>query len=127
VIKIDYEDGQGSGDILWRLGYQGDFTLTNGQSSDWVFAQHYPTFVSPNSTGVFNLEVSTMATTVSSMPTGISAAFPTSQFATAAFPLTKLMNRAKLQPYCGSTTLLLFSQTGEEVPSNWTTPMWFLA
>jgi len=57
VIKIDYEDGQGAGDILWRLGYQGDFTLTNGQSSDWFYAQHYPTYVSPNSTGVFNVEV----------------------------------------------------------------------
>lgn len=57
VIKIDYEIGQGTGDILWRLGNQGDFTLTNGQSPDWFYGQHYPTFVSPNSTGVFNLEV----------------------------------------------------------------------
>ena len=57
VLKIDYQNGQGSGVILWRLGYQGDFTLTNGQSPDWFYGQHYPTFVSPNSTGVFNLEV----------------------------------------------------------------------
>ena len=57
VIKIDYENGQGSGDILWRLGYQGDFTLTNGQSPDWFYAQHYPNLVSPNSTGVFDLVV----------------------------------------------------------------------
>jgi hypothetical protein len=57
VIKIDYQDGQGSGDILWRLGYQGDFTLTNGQIPDWFFAQHYPSIVSPNSTGVFQLGV----------------------------------------------------------------------
>jgi hypothetical protein len=57
VIKIDYENGQGSGDILWRLGYQGDFTLTNGQEPDWFYAQHYPDIVSPNSTGVFNLVV----------------------------------------------------------------------
>ncbi len=57
VIKIDYENGQGSGVILWRLGYQGDFTLTNGQTPDWFFAQHYPALVSPNSTGVFDLVV----------------------------------------------------------------------
>jgi len=55
VIKIDYENGQGSGDILWRLGYQGDFTLTNGQSPDWFYAQHYANIVSPNSAGIFNL------------------------------------------------------------------------
>jgi hypothetical protein len=55
VIKIDYENGQGQGGILWRLGYQGDFTLTNGQPPDWFYAQHYPNFVSPNSTGVFEL------------------------------------------------------------------------
>jgi len=57
VIKIDYENGQGNGDILWRLGYQGDFTLTNGQNPDWFFAQHYPSLASPNSTGTFNLVV----------------------------------------------------------------------
>jgi hypothetical protein len=57
VIKIDYEDGQGTGDILWHLGYQGDFSLTNGQDPDWFYAQHYANIVSPNSTGVFNLEV----------------------------------------------------------------------
>ena len=56
VLKIDYQDGQGSGDILWRLGPQGDFTLTNGGIDDWFYAQHYANFVSPNSTGVFNLD-----------------------------------------------------------------------
>jgi hypothetical protein len=57
VIKIDYENGQGAGDILWHLGYQGDFALTNGQDPDWFYAQHYASIVSPNSTGVFDLEV----------------------------------------------------------------------
>ena len=27
LVKIDYANGNGSGDILWHLGYQGDFTL----------------------------------------------------------------------------------------------------
>lgn len=41
VIKIDYNDGKGTGDILWKLGYQGDFTLINGTSPvDWQYAQH---------------------------------------------------------------------------------------
>jgi hypothetical protein len=57
VLKIDYENGQGTGNILWRLGYQGDFTLTNGQPSDWFYGQHYANILSPNSTGIYNLEV----------------------------------------------------------------------
>jgi hypothetical protein len=57
VIKIDYEDGQGTGDVIWHLGYQGDFTLTNGQNPDWFYAQHYANILSPNSTGVFQLGV----------------------------------------------------------------------
>jgi len=53
VVKIDYEDGQGSGDILWRFGYQGNFTMQNGGSADWPYAAHYPIILSPNSTGTF--------------------------------------------------------------------------
>lgn len=55
VIKIDYRDGTGTGDVIWRLGYQGDFTLTNGGPADWFYGQHAPIFLSSNSTGVFNL------------------------------------------------------------------------
>ena len=52
IIKIDYANGQGTGNILWRLGYQGDFTLLNSNSpSDWFFAQHSANIVSPNSIG----------------------------------------------------------------------------
>jgi arylsulfate sulfotransferase len=43
IIKIDYQNGKGSGDILWRLGYQGDFQLPQADApSDWFFAQHFP-------------------------------------------------------------------------------------
>jgi hypothetical protein len=56
VIKVDYNNGAGSGAVLWRLGYQGDFTLTNGtEPRDWFFGQHQPAFVSANTTGVFQL------------------------------------------------------------------------
>lgn len=58
VIKIDYANGHGSGDVLWRLGYQGDFTLLNSASpADWFYAQHFPIIVSPNSSGVFQLAI----------------------------------------------------------------------
>jgi arylsulfate sulfotransferase len=42
ILKIDYADGAGAGDILWRLGDDGDFAITGGDRSDWFFAQHYP-------------------------------------------------------------------------------------
>jgi len=46
IVKIDYENGAGSGDILWRLGYQGDFTLAGGDPRDWFYAQHNPNIIS---------------------------------------------------------------------------------
>ena len=57
LLKIDYANGQGSGDILWKLGYQGDFTLASGAPANWFYAQHYPDIISPNSTGDFLLAV----------------------------------------------------------------------
>jgi len=53
ILKIDYENGTGSGNILWHLGYQGDFALTNqGVPSDdpglWFGMQHFPIILSHN-------------------------------------------------------------------------------
>jgi arylsulfate sulfotransferase len=50
------QNGNGSGDILWKLGYQGDFALVGATYPiDWFYAQHAPKILSPNSTGVFSL------------------------------------------------------------------------
>jgi hypothetical protein len=58
VLKIDYENGAGTGNVIWHLGEGGDFTLTNGvDPTDWNYAQHYANFISPNTTGVFDLEL----------------------------------------------------------------------
>jgi arylsulfate sulfotransferase len=48
IIKIDYENGSGSGNILWRLGNQGDFALSGGDRSQWFYAQHFPSPVNVN-------------------------------------------------------------------------------
>jgi arylsulfate sulfotransferase len=48
VIKIDYANGTGSGDILWRLGREGDFTLLGGDPTEWFYAQHYPNLITTN-------------------------------------------------------------------------------
>jgi hypothetical protein len=55
VLKIDYQNGNGPGDIIWKLGYQGDFTLSTSVASDWFFAQHDPNIVTSNSTGAIQL------------------------------------------------------------------------
>ncbi len=63
IVKIDFNDGQGSGNILWRLGYQGDFRLldrngdTDNNPADWFYAQHGINYFSPNTTGVFRLGI----------------------------------------------------------------------
>jgi arylsulfate sulfotransferase len=51
VLKIDYNNGAGTGNLLWRLGYQGDFALTQNSvptddPSDWFSFQHFPSLVS---------------------------------------------------------------------------------
>ena len=33
LVKVDYTNGAGTGDILWHLGYQGDFTLLNADGT----------------------------------------------------------------------------------------------
>jgi arylsulfate sulfotransferase len=42
IIKIDYANGAGSGDVLWRLGPGGDFTLSTTDPAQWFYNQHYP-------------------------------------------------------------------------------------
>jgi hypothetical protein len=56
IIKINYEDGAGDGRVLWRFGGGGDFTLPAGQDPiEWNYGQHYPTVISPNSAGIYQL------------------------------------------------------------------------
>ena len=51
VMKIDYRSGAGTGDILWRMGVDGDFQV---QSSDptthWFSHQHTPNFLTDGQT-----------------------------------------------------------------------------
>jgi len=40
LVKIDFRNGAGSGDILWRLGADGDFALSGGEEDAWFSHQH---------------------------------------------------------------------------------------
>jgi hypothetical protein len=42
ILKIDYANGAGAGDILWRLGDGGDFSIATGNPADWFNGQHFP-------------------------------------------------------------------------------------
>lgn len=44
VIKIDYANGSGSGDVLWRLGKDGDFTIESDDPYPWFSHQHDANF-----------------------------------------------------------------------------------
>lgn len=58
VLKIDYQNGAGTGNIVWHLGEGGDFALQGATDpTDWFYAQHYANFTSPNTTGVISLEL----------------------------------------------------------------------
>lgn len=48
VVKIDYRNGAGTGQVLWRLGEEGDFTLTPDDPTEWFYGQHYPALISSN-------------------------------------------------------------------------------
>jgi hypothetical protein len=50
IIKIDYANGNGTGNVLWRLGNEGDFSISGGDPSQWFYAQHYPYLASEGGT-----------------------------------------------------------------------------
>jgi hypothetical protein len=50
ILKIDYSNGTGTGNVLWRLGFQGDLALTvSGIPTDdpslWFSFQHFPELI----------------------------------------------------------------------------------
>ena len=56
IIKINFLDGTGSGDVMWHLGEGGDFKLVGATDpTDWFYAQHGMSYFTPNTTGVFRL------------------------------------------------------------------------
>ena len=50
VIKIDYQQGAGSGNVVWRLGKDGDFQINSTDPFPWFSHQHDPQFLADNTT-----------------------------------------------------------------------------
>ena len=40
VVKIDYGNGTGSGDVIWRLGKDGEFRMVSDDPNPWFSHQH---------------------------------------------------------------------------------------
>jgi arylsulfate sulfotransferase len=58
VIKVDYRNGEGTGNVLWRLGKDGDFALKGGvDPTDWFYGQHDAMFESTQTSGSFVLSI----------------------------------------------------------------------
>lgn len=46
LVKIDYNNGTGTGNVLWRMGRHGDFTFNNTNNDPWPWfsGQHDATY-----------------------------------------------------------------------------------
>ena len=56
VIKIFYNNGEGDGHVVWRLGKDGDFTFNSSDAYPWFSHQHDPNFLAtdPSTMMVFD-------------------------------------------------------------------------
>ena len=57
VFKIDYANGSGSGQVLWKLGFEGNFALQDTGPANWFFAQHYPHILTTQGTNITSITV----------------------------------------------------------------------
>jgi arylsulfate sulfotransferase len=54
VIKIDYQNGQGDGHVIWRLGQGGDFTVNSTDPNPWFSHQHYAHYIDDHTLILFD-------------------------------------------------------------------------
>lgn len=112
VIKIDYQNGHGSGKILWRLGNGGDFRLINGNSrTDWNYGQHQPTIFGDRDAGVFDLGMMDNGNN-RIMPDGRVCGTPKAPACYSTVPIFRIDEKAK-------TATLVFHDVFAKVYSIW--------
>jgi hypothetical protein len=54
VIKIDYENGEGDGHVVWRLGQDGDFTVNSPDPNPWFSHQHNAHYIDDSTLILFD-------------------------------------------------------------------------
>jgi len=55
VMRVDYQDGAGTGNILWRMGPDGDFTFNNINNDPWPWFSHQHEAAVESATGDMTL------------------------------------------------------------------------
>jgi len=56
VMKVDYNNGKGTGNILWRMGPDGDFAFVNSYNDPWPWFSHqHEAGIENNGLGVMTL------------------------------------------------------------------------
>ncbi len=76
IFKIDYKDGKGTGDILWRAGNGGDFTFMNQYNDPWPWFSHqHDAGIENNGTGPMTI-FDNGNTRVSPAPIGLPSCKP---------------------------------------------------
>jgi hypothetical protein len=50
VVKVDYSNGEGTGNVIWRLGKDGDFRFNSTDPYPWFSHQHDPQFEAADGT-----------------------------------------------------------------------------
>jgi hypothetical protein len=55
ILKIDYRDGHGTGEVIWTLGLDGDFTLAGGNIEQWFYGQHAPAILKTDGSKITQL------------------------------------------------------------------------
>lgn len=58
ILKLDYQGGSGDGHILWKMGPEGDFTLTGSTDPrDWFYDQHCPIVLETSGENIARMSV----------------------------------------------------------------------
>src|SRR5262249_12634677 len=54
VVKIDYENGEGDGHVIWRLGQDGDFMVKSPDANPWFSHQHNAHYIDDSTLILFD-------------------------------------------------------------------------
>ena len=113
VVKIDYNRGAGTGALVWKLGYEGDFAISGGDPSQWSMGSTTRICFRARARSSA-LPSSTTATIAYSTPPERCACSSSRPRASAAYPSSRWMRPRKL-PKSLPCTCPALSLSGEEL------------
>lgn len=113
VVKVNYANGTGNGDIVWRLGAGGDFELKGGTDPiDWFYGQHGIKLLSLGSTGTYELGMFDNGLNRKVDQNGDTCGAPGVQACYSTVPIFRINETAKTATIAWRDTLPIFSFFG---------------